>query len=68
MNWYHADLMESYYTAREVQEREAEAFSMNYDAELAEFYELNPRVTFRRWLVEYSASMGYREREDGWAA
>jgi hypothetical protein len=63
VNWYHADLMASYYAAREAQEQEAERVTLSYDTELAEFYEANPRVTFRTWLVEYAASMGYRDRE-----
>jgi len=61
VSWYHSDLMASYYAARDAQEAEAEAFSNGYATELAEFYTLNERVTFRRWLSEYAASMGYRE-------
>lgn len=60
-NWYHDALMESYYTAREAQEREAESYSLGYDTELAEFYAANEPVTFKRWLSEFPAAMGYRE-------
>lgn len=59
-NAYHDDLMSSYYAAREVQEAEAERMSIGYDTELAEYYETHPRVTFRYWLTEYAAAMGYR--------
>jgi phage terminase Nu1 subunit (DNA packaging protein) len=59
---YHADLMASYYAAREAQDAEAESATQQYDAELAEFYGAHKRVTFREWLVEYSAAMGYRDK------
>ena len=56
---YHRGLMESYYLAREVQEREAEAFSNGHTTELAEFYKINKRVLFKDWLRSYPASLGY---------
>lgn len=59
MSWYHADMMAGYYAAREAQEMEAEAYSNGYAIELAEFYERTPRITFRTWLIEWSA--GFRE-------
>lgn len=49
---WHRDLMDGYYCAREAQEREAEAVTLNYETELREFYENNPRITFKTWLVE----------------
>lgn len=59
-NWYHEALMDSYYCAREAQEREAEAYSIGYQTELEEFYKVNRRVTFREWLVEFPKTMGYQ--------
>lgn len=51
--------MAGYYAAREAQEREAEEVCIGYDTELREFYERNPRITFKMWLTEWSAQ--YRE-------
>lgn len=48
----HADLMAGYYAAREAQETQAEAEACGYSTELAEFYERNPRLTFRRYLEQ----------------
>lgn len=44
--------MDGYYAAREVQERQAEEYSKGYATEEAEFYRLNPRLTFRTWLIQ----------------
>lgn len=57
-NWYHADLMESYYLAREAWEAEAEAVTLGYDTEMAEYKATNPPPRFRDWLIHNS-----RERE-----
>lgn len=43
--------MDSYYCAREAWEREAEAVTLNYDTELAEYKETNPPPLFRDWLI-----------------
>jgi hypothetical protein len=51
-NRWHDDLMDGYYCAREAWEREAEAVTLNYETELAEYKESNPPPTFRMWLIE----------------
>lgn len=61
-SWYHRELMESYYLAREVQEREAEEYSIGYATELREFYSLNRRVTFKDWLSEFPRHLGYDQQ------
>lgn len=48
----HDDLMDGYYAIREAQEREAEAVTLNYDTELAEYWERHPRITFRMYLTQ----------------
>lgn len=63
MNWYHRALMESYYAAREAQERQAELYSFGYQTELSEFYSLHRRVTFREWLIEFPKTLGYQHAE-----
>ena len=59
-NPFHDDLMAGYYAAREAQEAEAEAYSGGYATELAEFYERNPRLTFRQWLIWNRRSINER--------
>lgn len=47
----HAELVHSYRAARQAQEARAEAWSLGYRTELAEFYRTRERpVTFRDWL------------------
>lgn len=46
----HDELMAGYYSAREAQERQAEAATMDYESELREWFRDNPRLTFRRYL------------------
>lgn len=46
----HDELMAGYYSAREAQDRQAEAATMQYDEELREYWERVPRLTFRRYL------------------
>lgn len=50
-SWWHADLVESYRTARRAWEAEEEAVTMGYPAERAEFRASVPPPTFRAWLV-----------------
>jgi hypothetical protein len=57
-NPHHDNLMAGYYAAREAWEIQAEAVTMNYDAELAEYAAANPRPTFRDFLLHQD-----RERE-----
>jgi hypothetical protein len=59
VSWYHDDMMSGYYAAREAQEREAEALTLGYDAELADYFRDHPRITFRSWLIEWNR----REKE-----
>lgn len=50
-SWAHANLVESYRTARHAQELRAEAWSAGYATELAEFYRtVEPPLTFKAWL------------------
>lgn len=42
--------MAGYYAAREAQEAQCEAEAIGYETETREFYERNPRITFRQWL------------------
>lgn len=42
--------MAGYYSAREAQERQAEAAAIGYAKELADWYRDHPRLTFRRYL------------------
>lgn len=54
---WHADLMAGYYAAREAQERQCEEETLGYETEMREWYERNPRLTFKVWLT------GHRQRE-----
>jgi phage terminase Nu1 subunit (DNA packaging protein) len=58
---FHADLMASYYAAREAQDAAAEAETYGYETELAEYWLTHRRVTFREWLQAYAAE--YRDAE-----
>lgn len=48
----HAELMDGYYCLREHEEMQAEAITFGYDTELAEYWEANPRTTFREYLIQ----------------
>lgn len=43
--------MDGYYCARAAWEARAEAVTLGYDAELADFIAANPRPTFRDYLI-----------------
>ena len=50
-SWAHANLVESYRTARRAQDLRAEEWAIGYATELAEFYRTQEQaVTFRAWL------------------
>jgi hypothetical protein len=46
----HDELMAGYYLAREAQDRQAEAATLQYQSELEDWYRVNPRLTFRKYL------------------
>jgi hypothetical protein len=48
----HKQLVRSYREAREAQSAQAELEGAGYAAETASFFEENPQVTFRMWLVQ----------------
>lgn len=47
----HRRLVEAYKDERIRQEDIAEAVSLGYDTELAEYLESNPLITFKEWLI-----------------
>lgn len=48
--------MSGYYAAREAEEQEAEAASLGYATELAEWWAEHPRITFKQWLINQRRS------------
>lgn len=53
-SWQHADLVEGFRLAQEAQDRRAEAASIGYATELAEYFDphdgVERRLTFKDWL------------------
>jgi hypothetical protein len=48
----HEELVDGYRSARAAQDARAEAWSLGYARELAEFYrDVEPSLTFRDWLL-----------------
>lgn len=52
----HRQLIEAYYAARDQWELDAEAASVGYATELAEYAAHTPRPTFKRFLTEQATA------------
>ncbi len=50
MACHHCNMMSEYYAIRENQEQRAEQYGAGYATETAEFYQQEPRVTFKDFL------------------
>lgn len=50
-SWHHANLVGGYVEERQRQALKAEAESLGYATELAEYLEAHPLITFKHWLI-----------------
>lgn len=64
---FHRNLVESYWAAREVWERQREHEAIGYPTEMREFAETNPPPLFKAWLIN-SAGVNVEPERDGVAA
>lgn len=54
----HYQFVEAFRLQRAHEEQVAEAVSLGYDTELAEYLETNPLTTFKEWLI------GHRKQQE----
>lgn len=58
---YHSDMMAEYYAIRESEEVAAEDQGYGYAEETREYWEHNPRTTFREFLIGRKGARDDRE-------